>query len=39
MVELGVVLGLLNICLMVQVSITLHHTPRETISGVQAAPR
>ena len=37
--ELGVVLGLLNICLMVQGSVTLHHVPGETISGVQAAPR
>lgn len=38
-VELGVVLGLLNICFMVQGSVTLHHTPGETISGVQAALR
>lgn len=39
MVELVVVLGLLNICLMVQSLVTLHHTPGETTSGVQAAPR
>ena len=38
-VELGVVLGLLNICLMVQGSVNMHHTPGETISGVQAALR
>lgn len=39
MVELGVVLALLNICLVVQVLVTLHRTPGEIISGVQAAPR